>query len=156
MKKIIVLSDTHGNSGTLKQVSALFDECDHVIHLGDGVADLSPYKLGDKLIAVKGNCDFLSSFPPQTIVEIENVKIFITHGHQYNVKKTLINVGFEGLSFDCNLVLYGHTHNADISSFENVTLFNPGSLKNPVKSLPSYGYLLISGNKFFPKIVEIT
>ena len=40
MKKILILSDTHGNGKALEKLSPLVAENDYVIHLGDGVGDM--------------------------------------------------------------------------------------------------------------------
>ena len=59
MKKIVVISDTHGNREFLKQIEGVMLESDYVIHLGDGIGDMRPYRdaLGDRLVTVRGNCD---------------------------------------------------------------------------------------------------
>ncbi|NCA81054.1 MAG: YfcE family phosphodiesterase [Sphingobacteriia bacterium] len=157
MKKIIVLSDTHNNRLLLVGLKSRLLECDAVIHLGDYVADILPYKelLGEKLHYVKGNGDFLSNVPDEKFIVIGGVKFFITHGHRYNVKTTLVNVGYEASVHDCKIALYGHTHNAMISEFEGVKLINPGCFSRSVSGVYSYCYILIYGGKCYPKIVEI-
>ncbi len=157
MKKIVVLSDTHHREENLKRITPILLENDLVIHLGDYVSDMNGLKaqLGDKLIQIKGNCDFMSQADDEQIINVEGVRIFLTHGHRYNVKTTLINLGYEALSKGCQLALYGHTHMADITEFEGVKLVNPGSLSVPRNGVPSYCYLLIYGGKVYPKIVEL-
>ena len=39
MKKIIVISDTHGSTKGIEKLMPLIAENDYVIHLGDGVGD---------------------------------------------------------------------------------------------------------------------
>ena len=40
MKKIIVISDTHGNTKGIEKLMPIIAENDYLIHLGDGSADL--------------------------------------------------------------------------------------------------------------------
>lgn len=157
MKKVIVLSDTHRNREVLQRLFPIMQESDYVIHLGDHVQDMQPFsaELGDKLIRVRGNCDFSCNVPEDLFVEIDGVKLFLTHGHRYRVKSTLLNVGFEALAFDCKAALYGHTHLADITEYEGVKLINPGCLTQNIMGKMSYCYMLIYGGKIYPRIVEI-
>lgn len=157
MKKLFVFSDTHRNINLIKSVLTVMKECDLVIHLGDYVCDtdfLRP-ELGEKLINVRGNGDLRFSVPDEREIEADCVKIFLTHGHRYNVKRTLVNLGNETLSRECAIALYGHTHRADIADYCGVKLINPGSFFAPWTGVPSYCYIVIWKDKIVPRIVEI-
>ena len=67
MKKIIVVSDTHGSAKGLDKLRPLIAENDMVIHLGDGVNDIRPIfsEYPEKVYAVSGNCDFSPLFPQE-------------------------------------------------------------------------------------------
>lgn len=157
MKKVIVISDTHGSREQVKRVEQIMLESDVVIHLGDGLSDMAPYRgvLGDKLVTVRGNCDVLGA-PDERLVDIEGVPFFLTHGHRYRVKSNLINVGYAGCENHAVVVLYGHTHIADMTEFEGLRLINPGSLARPFSGVPSYCYILVYNGRIFPKIVELS
>ncbi len=157
MKKIIILSDTHKNLELLRAVSPRFDECDYVVHLGDYVSDMTEYKekLGGKLHMVRGNGDFTLAVPDEKVLEIDGVKLFLTHGHRYNVKATRVNVGFEAYGKSCSAALFGHTHRAEITEFEGIKLINPGSFHRSPSGVFSYCYMLIYGGKCYPRIVEL-
>ena len=157
MKKILVFSDTHKNLQLIKSIEGVAKECDFVIHLGDYTSDVLYLKniLYEKLICVKGNGDILSSYPDELELQIEGVKLFITHGHRYNVKKTLENIGIEALKRECKAVLYGHTHKYDITDYSGVKLINPGSFSSSATGVYSYCYLIIWEGKVIPKIVEL-
>lgn len=157
MKKLLVFSDTHRNLALIRQILPVASECDYVIHLGDYVSDtdfLLP-ALGEKLITVRGNGDFRFSVPDERVLEVDGVKIFLTHGHRYNVKRTLENLGLETLGRECSLALYGHTHRADITDYCGVKLINPGSFHSPHTGVCSYCYIVIWKGKVIPKIVEL-
>lgn len=156
MKKIVVISDTHGSREFLKQIEGVMLESDYVLHLGDGIGDMRPYRdaLGERLVTVRGNCD-CSVTADERELEVEGCTLFLTHGHRYRVKTTLVNVGYAGCEHHAAAVLYGHTHVADVTEFEGIKLINPGSLSRPMSGVPSYCYLLVYNGKVFPKIVEL-
>ena len=112
MKKIIVLSDTHGSRKGIEKLKPLIAENDYVIHLGDGVGDMREImeEYPDKVYLVSGNCDFFSPIPDEGILEVEYLKILYCHGHKYGVKQHLYTLMQEAKKKGCDIVLYGHTH----------------------------------------------
>ena len=155
MKKIIVISDTHGNTKGIEKLRPLIEENDYVFHLGDGSGDMrelfSTYP--EKIFVCRGNCDFFSNYPDEGIEGIEWTKILYTHGHKYGVKGGLTHLAFESKKRGCQIALYGHTHLPMITEIDGVTLINPGSLKRPVGEGGSYCYLVINQDRFTPVIV---
>jgi putative phosphoesterase len=157
MKKLFVFSDTHRNSGLISSLQNIMLECDYVIHLGDYVSDTDSLKplLNNRLICVRGNGDFFTWVPDEKEVEIDGVKLLLTHGHRYNVKNTLVNIGDEALRRECAAVLYGHTHLCQVTDYAGIKLINPGSFHAPRTGVCSYCYIIIWKGKIIPKIVEI-
>ncbi len=155
MKRLIIISDTHGSVKGLETLLPRIAENDYVIHLGDGFSEarklLSAYP--DKAYICAGNCDFSVSFPSEGILEVEKLRVLYCHGHQYGVKSGLTQLAFEAKRRGCDIVLYGHTHIPDICELEGVTLINPGSCKYPVEQGGSYCYLVIHGDKATPVLV---
>ena len=91
MKTIVALSDTHGNTQAIGDLIGLFSECDYIVHLGDGARDIKNYyaHFANKIYQVDGNCD-AGGFGLKTIVlEVEKVKILLTHGDNFGVKFSL-------------------------------------------------------------------
>src|SRR5690554_6362216 len=84
--KIVVISDTHGENilGAVREI----ENIDIIIHLGDYYKDVFPLEkvLKTPIYYVKGNCDFAPDVPTQLMIELSNKKVFLTHGHWYNVK----------------------------------------------------------------------
>ena len=154
MKKIIVISDTHGNRAGIDKLKSLFEENDYIIHLGDGAGDVREIMdtYPEKVYFCRGNCDFLP-YPEEGELEIEGCKIFYCHGHKYGVKSGLEGITQEGVRRGADVVLYGHTHRALITQSDNLTLINPGSLKRPVGEGGGYCYLVIHGDKVTPVLV---
>lgn len=157
MKTAIVLSDTHKNIQTIEKIESELLKADYVIHLGDCAKDMGflKKKLGDKLIRIKGNCDAGSLLPKEKIIEIDGVRLLLTHGHKYRVKQTLQNLGMKTLSEKCAAALYGHTHLSSIKPFGEVLLLNPGSFYKPNTGVFSYLKLSFWKGKLMHQLIEM-
>ena len=155
MKKIVAISDTHGNLKNIEQLYPLLEENDYIVHLGDGVTEIRAIlsKFPQKTYFCEGNCDFLSALPDEGVLEIESVRIFYCHGHKYGVKTSLERLAEKAKSLDCQLALYGHTHIAKISEIDGVTLVNPGTMSYPLGKGGTYAYLVAHKNKITPVVV---
>ena len=113
--KIIVMSDTHGSvRDATNAILACRTGCDLVIHLGDTVRDFECIKLAFPDIAfigVAGNNDFFSNgYDSECLLDLDGVKTFICHGHEYGVKRSIDSLLWRAQAKDAALVLYGHTH----------------------------------------------
>ncbi len=155
LKKIIAVSDSHGNRRAFEELDGIFQESDYIIHLGDTSSDggVIRAKYPDKTIVINGNCDPLKLGEDEAVLQAENVKIFLCHGHLYSVKATLLKLAREAKAQDCALALYGHTHTPKENEIGGVTLLNPGTLSRYGNK--SYLYLVINGDKFTHKIVYL-
>ncbi|MBO5285336.1 MAG: metallophosphoesterase [Clostridia bacterium] len=151
MKTAIVFSDTHGNIRALKKLDEIFKETDYIFHLGDYSADFIEIKnkYPQKCFSVPGNCDLRSG---DGFIIIDGVKIFYTHGHDYGVKQSLTKLYFKAKEVGANVVLYGHTHMADVTVTDNIKFINPGAMRY---GTCTYAYLVIAGGKCYEKIVEL-
>lgn len=154
MKTAIVISDSHGRRLTLEKLHDRIAENDLCIHLGDGSSDIRPYaaEFPQKVVSLRGNCDF-SYGEEERVIELEGVRIFACHGHRYGVKRDLTALAARAKALSCPVALYGHTHIATIEESDGVTLINPGALSDYLK--PTYCYLVVSGGKAIPTIVEL-
>ncbi len=155
MKKILVISDTHGSRKGIEKLKPLIAENDYVIHLGDGAGDMREITglYPDKVYLCAGNCDFFSPLPDEGVLEVEHLKILYCHGHKYGVKRGLASLLNEAKRRGCDIVLYGHTHDSAITEIDGVTLINPGSARYPAGEGGSYCYLVINKDKATPVIV---
>lgn len=158
MKKIIVLSDTHGNRRFVEKLFPLFAENDYVIHLGDGAADMAEvYRaFPEKTFVCQGNCDFVRPVysAPEWEIEVENCRVFCSHGHKYGVKSGLNEYKTEAKKRNCAIALYGHTHESRITQEDGVTILNPGNGTAYSTDL-SYAYIVINGDKVTATIVPV-
>ena len=129
MKTIVVVSDTHRNKSALKKIANVIMENDYVFHLGDYYDDFVDYAyaLKDKVFQVHGNCDYgTSEAETEILTEIEGVKIFATHGHNYGVKQGREKLLRRAKQLGATLVFYGHTHIAEIYEKDGITLVKRG------------------------------
>lgn len=150
--RIGVISDVHGDVFKLEKVIEAMGHVDCIINLGDYGYDVSKYEeklqLDVEMIKIKGNCDYEFNYPSEEILCFEDIKIFITHGHNYNVKASDSRIFYRGKELKVDAVLFGHTHIPHNKCYENLLIFNPGSIGKPKGgSDPSYGILEINKNK---------
>ena len=150
MKKIVIISDTHGNFSALESLLPIMKESDYLFHLGDFQRDIKHYEreLGDKVISVKGNCD---GGGDDYITQIDGVKIMLTHGDRYSVKWSLLKLKYKAKELGVDVVFYGHTHEADILEEDGIFFINPGCMNKFTGK--SYCYAVITNGKIVPTIV---
>lgn len=111
LKKILVLSDSHGNLNNMVY-AVKYEQPDMLLHLGDCWADAQ--KLKKKfpdipLEQVPGNCDCNQEFQ-ERILLIEGKRVFICHGHTQNVKAGYLNLQYTAQEEEVDVALFGHTH----------------------------------------------
>lgn len=139
--RILVISDTHGDRHTLHRVILSQPKAQVVIHLGDGSDDMEderflyPKKM---FLQVRGNCDWGSALPPVGQIQLENRKIFYTHGNLYNVKYGLDEIKLAARLQKADVLLVGHTHIPYTEFDKGLYVMNPGSLRG---AQASYGIL---------------
>ena len=155
MKRLIVVSDSHGNAKSVEQLLPLIRENHCFLHLGDGLSDIGAVlsECPKKTHFCSGNCDFYGGVADEGILEVEDVKIFYCHGHKYGVKSGLGILAKRAKELGCSLALYGHTHQAQVVEIDGVTLVNPGSLRYPVGEGGSYAYIVVNGEKITAVVV---
>lgn len=130
MTKVLAFSDIHGNTHNLMQLVPHLEACDKVIFLGDGISSLEmlPKKLHKKIVAVKGNGDFFCPLPAEQTIEIDGVRVFMTHGHNYGVKGGTDAIKRRIVECGADLGLYGHTHSFNKERSGKSWAVNVGSL----------------------------
>lgn len=134
MSKVLVISDSHGLTKELEVLRERhIDEVDLMIHCGD--SELMP---DDKSISgyltVLGNCDF-SGYPLETESEIAGRKIFVTHGHRYSVKTSLMNLKYKAEEVGADIACFGHSHVLGAEVIGKTLFLNPGSIRLPRERL---------------------
>lgn len=135
------MSDTHGDAEIIKIVRKRHQDVDCVIHCGDSELDFEhPYLDGVK--RVRGNCDRDSRFPEEEQFEIAGKKIFVAHGHLFNVKSTTMNLFYRAKEVEADAVFFGHSHVLGVELVDNILFLNPGSLLKP-RGLDEKSYAIV-------------
>lgn len=143
--RILVLSDSHKHISNLIEAINNEPTAEIVYFLGDGTYEMEEAKEifeGKKLfILVRGNCDFINTVPLCDIRNVDSAKIYASHGAEENVKLSYIGIKRAARENNCNIALFGHTHEKYYSYEDGLHLFNPGSIKEG-----SYGIIDIVDN----------
>ena len=145
MKKILVLSDSHGNVNNM--ILAVEREIpDMIIHLGDcwGDAVNLRTRFPDMQIEqVPGNCDCRMEME-ERILQIEGFDVLICHGHTLRVKESCLSLQYAAQERGVDVALFGHTHKVFYDRHNKVVYLNPGSIGAPgYQTPPSYGILYL-------------
>ncbi|MBO0960165.1 metallophosphoesterase [Neobacillus sp. MM2021_6] len=156
MSKVLVVSDSHGLTKELEVLRERhLNEVDLMIHCGD--SELMPDdKALSGYLTVMGNCDFGGGYPLDTTSEVAGKKFFITHGHRYSVKSTLMNVKYKASEVNANIVCFGHSHILGAELIDGVLFLNPGSIRLPRERLEkTYVILDLQDKKIKLSVFEI-
>lgn len=160
--RIIVCSDTHRNYYALESIVTRHMNADMFIHLGDGRYEFNTLmhkypELERRFFYVKGNCDMGCSEPDVfTSWTEESHKIFAVHGHNYYVNYGLETLKSTALSDNCDIILYGHTHQRFMKYEDGIYIMNPGSASSPRDGRkPSYGIIDITKSGILMNIADV-
>ena len=152
MMKILVLSDSHTSVDRMKYAYGQAAP-DAVLHLGDHFADAQKLMAwappGAAYHMVNGNCDPNPYTETEKLLTCEGVKIYMTHGHIYDVKNGTSSFVKRALELGADLALHGHTHQGKISTIPGLTFMCPGQMERHDSRLASsFGIVTISDGKF--------
>ena len=155
--RLLVISDTHGMRPGIIKVLRRHEDIKHVAFLGDMLPDIAniPEMRDRTLYAVRGNCDFGGEEPTSLFIELEGKKIFMCHGHEYNVKWTYDKAINAACVRGADLLLFGHTHTPIIDYINGLHIVNPGSLGSPRDGNPSYAIVDISEKGILPTHMKL-
>ena len=118
--KILLVSDSHGNSTALDMLIKKYPKMDLYLHAGDLECDEQSIRPFD---CVKGNCDHYSRLPERRIIHTPIGYLLMQHlpympsdiMKEYNVK----------------IFIHGHTHRRKFEKKDNVYIINPGAISYP-------------------------
>lgn len=131
--RVLVVSDTHGKDKGLMNVIEYEKDIGLMIHLGDlcGLEDYITEITGIPCYMVRGNNDYRSLLPSESIIMLGKHRTFITHGHELGVSYGTRDLKHYALGLECDIAMYGHTHYPEIVDDGRITIVNPGSLTYP-------------------------
>ena len=109
--KIGIMSDSHHDLSAIDDAICLADDVDCWLHAGDSIDDAGYLADVSKkpVYAVPGNIDWFSTKPKEILVEIAGKKIFLTHGHKYNVKWTTKYLYEQASKLGADIIVYSAT-----------------------------------------------
>lgn len=147
--KILVFSDSHGNSYNIKRAMDMHPNASAAIFLGDGLSDfLSIPPNNAARLYVRGNCDWhpeYSFIPAVDSVTIDGKKIVFLHGHTHSAKSGMEALRSLAEDRGAHILLFGHTHVA-CEQYENgIYYMNPGTIGGR-EAPPTYGIITLREN----------
>ena len=129
--RILIFSDSHGEISLCTSVITKIG-ADMIIHAGDHATDAERIKSIFPDISVKyvkGNCDFSHAPSELDIALSDNKKIYVTHGHIFNVKNSYLSLELKAAEINADMVVFGHTHIPYNLNTGRTIFLNPGSIK---------------------------
>lgn len=162
MRRILVISDTHGGLLNWKRFAERFlEEADFLIHAGDVLyhgprnplpEGYDPKGLAEELNSLqiplvfsRGNCDadidqLILRYPlsfPYAYCFVNGLRIIVTHSLE----------GIKTGDFHVDLVIHGHTHVPALERKGTVLFLNPGSIALPKGICPSFAAIDLEEGK---------
>ena len=165
--KLIVFSDSHGKTDTLRRIMRTHADAHAFLHFGDGAPSFLALcrELTLAGFAVKGNCDFFTGDYPlekSMTLTFDGVKLFLTHGDSYGVNFSTTRLALAAKEQGCKIALYGHTHVGEETYLPPLDetdtplyIMNPGSTDKPRDSRASYGIIEIQNGQILMNIAKI-
>jgi putative phosphoesterase len=164
-KSVGLISDTHvpvRAREVPKKVFEVFEKVDYIIHAGD-LVDLSVIDALEQIapvLAVYGNMDgpeIRGRLPKINSLKVFDWKIGVIHdpGTLFGTGKMREIARQNGF----HVLVYGHTHHANIKWEGEILFINPGSPTNPVPPFitkPTVGLLTVTREKISPEIVVLS
>jgi putative phosphoesterase len=164
-KSVGLISDTHvpvRAREVPKKVFEVFEKVDYIIHAGD-LVDLSVIDALEQIapvLAVYGNMDgpeIRGRLPKINSLKVFDWKIGVIHdpGTLFGMGKMREIARQNGF----HVLVYGHTHHANIKWEGEILFINPGSPTNPVPPFitkPTVGLLTVTREKISPEIVVLS
>lgn len=132
--KALIASDSHGRQDRLFELMKT-ESFDAFFFCGDGEGleyDLfTACGVPSVTAMVKGNNDYGSTLPSETVICFGGHKIFMTHGHRYRLFTGTGLLTSAARENECETCLFGHTHRPLYRYEDGILLLNPGSVTQP-------------------------
>lgn len=146
--RIGVISDTHGL--LRPEAVEMLKGCAHILHAGD-VGDnriLAALRKIAPVTAIRGNTDHsgkCAALPPTEAVELNGRLFYLVHDRK--------DLDLNPRAASIAAVIFGHSHQPEITWQDNVLYFNPGSAGPRRFQLPvSIGILECTEENLVPSI----
>ncbi len=146
IKRVLIVSDTHGSNALYLALLEKLAPLDLVIHCGDtdGTDQTITMAPSCPVHLVAGNNDYFSREPKEKIFDVGKYRVMLTHGHHYYISMGNDVLKDEAYARGCNIVMYGHTHRPVVDTSGKVIAINPGSLTYPRQEGRKPSYILMT------------
>lgn len=146
-KKILIVSDTHGNTYNLYEAIKKEAPFDTLLHAGDVCQDVEDIEAmaGAPYVAcacVRGNCDMFSGLPESRDMVLGGVHVHMEHGYWPPVRED--STLEKAKRIGAQVMIYGHTHKPEIRQKDGIWIINPGSLTRPRQADGRYTYIVMT------------
>lgn len=139
--EFIVLSDNHGKTNELDLIRAKFPHARAFIHCGDSELTKDLMK---PFYTVTGNNDYYERYPDDMVIDLDGVRIYVTHGHLLPYGNRVKSLMKKAKEHRCIIACTGHTHIFMDKVVDGIQVINPGSLfYNRDGSKPCYAHVSI-------------
>ena len=128
--KLLIMSDTHGDAQVIDKVRSFHPDADAVVHCGDSELPYDHQAL-EGIECVRGNCDRGTDFPEEKVFRVGDTTVFVTHGHLFNVKSTILSLTYRAKELGADICCFGHSHVLGAEKINDTLFINPGSLLKP-------------------------
>lgn len=146
--KLVIFSDAHGNKAVVDRILEWNQDSDYFLSLGD-IELPQDYLMHKDIVMIKGNSRVDPGFVFERELEVESIKVFMTHGHKYHVHKSLHPLAKLAIRNHYDIVLFGHTHIVEVTKIGQVQFLNPGSCARPRNTLPpTYAILNVTDKEY--------
>ncbi|AIV03811.1 phosphoesterase [Candidatus Malacoplasma girerdii] len=151
MKRILLMSDTHGiNEAKIEEILKINDY-DLAVHCGDYCTEIEWMKKHFDYF-VNGNNDYYGSKELNEIhFKFNGLNFIVNHGHMFydfSYETWLNNLHEHLIRFNGDILLFGHSHIYTEKKFnDDKCVFNPGSLFLPRDGFKSYMIIKIDNKK---------
>ncbi|WP_196591795.1 metallophosphoesterase family protein [Pectinatus frisingensis] len=132
--KIGIISDSHGNTQTVDKAVKKAADVQMWLHAGDYIQDAEYLSeiVAVPVVKVAGNGDWNNiDVPEDEFINIGNKKIWLTHGHKYQIKWGIDCLRQEAEKNNADVIIFGHNHVYSKQYIDNRLFINPGSIALP-------------------------
>ena len=110
--------------------------------------------ISDSILCVRGNCDTNSNLNEAEVINIEDVKVGLTHGVVYPRGDTQ-QLYYIAKELGVDVLISGHTHQPMVEKIDDVILLNPGSPTQPRLTDATVMVVEINGSDIQADIIKI-
>jgi len=166
-QKFLLLSDSHGDVSSLKEIllwakniSQSGSIINHVVFLGDGIADFPP---AANAAGFFSNCKFIcgnndwaamskNTVPETDVFDFSGHRFFMCHGHRHALYDGHYSLLAAARANNADAVLFGHTHVPYCKNIDGIMLINPGSIGRPRSRVGATFAVIECASNEMPKV----